>query len=132
MEERLQAAVKKLQDHPASKGLFQLTVGEGGLIVPVRESGKPSIVKARLEEILLKIAAEISDKYKIDVTIPYTDEGTISLSTKVWYEIGFAFVNLISHVCGMLLGVNMYNTMSLSMLGLKWSRQLTSQRFYFI
>jgi DNA polymerase I-like protein with 3'-5' exonuclease and polymerase domains len=69
MEKRLQDSIKTIQSNPKWNGLFHLTIGEGGL-VPVRESGKPSISKARLEEILLQACAEITEKYQIEITLP--------------------------------------------------------------
>jgi hypothetical protein len=95
MEARLNAAIAKLQDNPEWGGLFHLTV-QDGKIAPIRERGKPSIILARLEELLLKAASEITDKYSIDVTLPVGQGGKkVSLSTKVWYAMK-SIVSLLS------------------------------------
>lgn len=69
MEKRLQESIKTIQSNPKWSGLFHLTIGDGGL-VPMRESGKPSISKARLEELLLQACAEIAETYQIEITLP--------------------------------------------------------------
>eukprot|EP01124_Arcella_intermedia_P029150 TRINITY_DN6087_c0_g1_i1.p1 TRINITY_DN6087_c0_g1~~TRINITY_DN6087_c0_g1_i1.p1 ORF type:complete len:608 (+),score=126.44 TRINITY_DN6087_c0_g1_i1:177-1826(+) len=88
MEQKLNAAIQVLLKDPLCEGLFKLTIEKDGQLFPAPDevTKKPSIKQDKLKEILDKVAAEIYEKYNIQIIFPVSRGNKPSFSRKKWGE----------------------------------------------
>lgn len=84
IREHIDETQDKLLKHPVYSQLFKTHKKTGELLLT--KKGGPQLSIKLLREILLNVAKEIQDEYKIEVKVPKTEKGFIGTSMKDWAD----------------------------------------------